>query len=816
MGICQIAKTITIVRPGRLRSRHPLLRRQRKEGIAGGTSTMRYFGRHRREVRLLLSRAKGFLYVLLCILLACSAPVSAQVVLPVRTLGELQRWRVDQAGEAYVGGWPEYHIQYKLATAFWAEGEGAGPFDTVIIVPYTSELLWIETRTAEERAGTSNHTVWSTYEAVNRYPDELLFQVFVYGPLAAIDRGALHFVYRDSAGSFQHVTPSAHEPIYETNTDTPAGATVEVVVQLPAFPERLDWFSLHVWSSVSPEGVEASWTFRSVDPERAVRFADPALELLVRDVAELPYGEIEYDDVSWIRELSGAYYDIAALDGIEQLTGLERLDLAHNAIRDVTPLAALTNLRSLDLSDNLVESVAPLAALTNLRSLDLSYNRIESLSPLSSLDGLEELDVLGNRIRSLHGVEGMTSLRALNIAANPVEGLEPLSGLANLEHLVAWSLGIDDIAPLAGLSNLRFLDLSDNRIADLTPIAGLPNLERLDAFRNRIAHIEPLADLPKLVRADVSVNAVQFLGGWLESESAPTVIAMGNPIIGTGLSEAALAAVRGSLVELHEVGPYSVRFYDLEDGWLSSVEIWFGDTLLASRTGFSFLPIGTHGQRVSEIQPFPMGEGLARYMMIREYTGGWHCCYLVHVFQVDPELRYVDTVVGGHEHPEFVDLDGDGQFEVRVKDWSFAYWRTAFATSPAPWVVLQFDGESFRLAPEHMRRAAPAPGELAALADEVRHDAFWEHYARERGALLGPPPKLWAVMLDLIYGGHWDLAFGFLDLAWPAGVPSKEAFTTAFLARLQRSRYWPEIVSGLYGGQTTSAGAASLPAMQQE
>ena len=59
-------------------------------------------------------------------------------------------------------------------------------------------------------------------------------------------------------------------------------------MQLPAYPERLDWFSLHVWSSVSPEGVEAGWTFRSVDPERAVRFADPALELLVRDVAELP------------------------------------------------------------------------------------------------------------------------------------------------------------------------------------------------------------------------------------------------------------------------------------------------------------------------------------------------------------------------------------------------------------------------------------------------------------------------------------------------------------------------------------------------
>ena len=68
-----------------------------------------------------------------------------------------------------MGGWPEYHIQYKLATAFWRRARGR-PLDTVIIVPYTSELL-IETRT-EERAGTINHTVWSTYEAVNRHPDE--------------------------------------------------------------------------------------------------------------------------------------------------------------------------------------------------------------------------------------------------------------------------------------------------------------------------------------------------------------------------------------------------------------------------------------------------------------------------------------------------------------------------------------------------------------------------------------------------------------------------------------------------------------------
>ena len=260
------------------------------------------------------------------------------------------------------------------------------------------------------------------------------------------------------------------------------------------------------------------------------------------------------------------------------MTGLERLDLAHNAIRDVTPLAALTNLRSLDLSDNLVESVAPLAALTNLRSLDLSYNRIESLSPLSSLDGLEELNVLGNRIRSLHGVEGMTSLRALNIAANPVEGLEPLSGLANLEHLVAWSLGIDDIAPLAGLANLRSLDLSDNRIADLIRSPACPTWNASTPSGTGL----PARTAGRSTEAGTGRRVtMSTLGGWLRARARRPSSPWAIPSSARGYPRQPGGA---SLVEL-QAGPYTVS--TIYTGWLSSGKFGLGHVARPHRIFFS-------------------------------------------------------------------------------------------------------------------------------------------------------------------------------------------------------------------------------------
>jgi hypothetical protein len=45
-------------------------------------------------------------------------------------------------------------------------------------------------------------------------------------------------------------------------------------------------------------------------------------------------------------------------------------------------------------------------------------------------------------------------------------------------------------------------------------------------------------------------------------------------------------------------------------------------------------------------------------------------------------------------------------------------------------------------------------------------------------------------MLDLLYTGHEDLAWKYLDLVWPVNKVGKERFLSDFKARLAESYFW--------------------------
>jgi hypothetical protein len=121
-----------------------------------------------------------------------------------------------------------------------------------------------------------------------------------------------------------------------------------------------------------------------------------------------------------------------------------------------------------------------------------------------------------------------------------------------------------------------------------------------------------------------------------------------------------------------------------------------------------------------------------------------------------------------------------------VNDWTFAYWETSFAESPAPEVILRYQEGVYRPAIELMRQPAPDPAELEEQAQEIRADPEgWQQPS--------PPPLLWAEMLDLIYSGQAELAWSFLAQAWPPDVPGQEAFLRRFLAQLTTSPFWPEL-----------------------
>ena len=51
-----------------------------------------------------------------------------------------------------------------------------------------------------------------------------------------------------------------------------------------------------------------------------------------------------------------------------------------------------------------------------------------------------------------------------------------------------------------------------------------------------------------------------------------------------------------------------------------------------------------------------------------------------------------------------------------------------------------------------------------------------------------PPPRLWDVMLDLVYTGHAERADRFLDQAWPPEAAGREEF---------RNDFWRTLIRGL-------------------
>jgi len=52
----------------------------------------------------------------------------------------------------------------------------------------------------------------------------------------------------------------------------------------------------------------------------------------------------------------------------------------------------------------------------------------------------------------------------------------------------------------------------------------------------------------------------------------------------------------------------------------------------------------------------------------------------------------------------------------------------------------------------------------------------------------------WGPMLDLIYTGHEDLAWQFLDLVWPPQKPGKAIFIRDFKKQLLERQYWKMIL----------------------
>ncbi|MBX3390478.1 MAG: hypothetical protein KF691_13600 [Phycisphaeraceae bacterium] len=183
------------------------------------------------------------------------------------------------------------------------------------------------------------------------------------------------------------------------------------------------------------------------------------------------------------------------------------------------------------------------------------------------------------------------------------------------------------------------------------------------------------------------------------------------------------------------------------------------------------------------------GDGIPE-IVLTTYSGGAHCCRTYHIFDVSgpvPVHSAIDVYDGGEELFEWP--SGSRTYRFAIRDWTFAYWKTSFAGSPAPRVILKYDAGQFRADIDLMRSPEPSPAALTLMVDAIHDESNADPGSTE------PTPLLWGTMLNLIYSGNPTTADELFDRAWPANLRGKQEFRVAFLSRLQVSPYWDAIVA---------------------
>ncbi|MBR3329344.1 leucine-rich repeat domain-containing protein [Candidatus Saccharibacteria bacterium] len=233
--------------------------------------------------------------------------------------------------------------------------------------------------------------------------------------------------------------------------------------------------------------------------------------LLIRDFSYAEeFGEFEvqtksgFNDMDLYECVEGAYIEqeqptMININGLSenQLAVITELECTDKEIEDLTGLNQLTGLNHLNLSGNKIKEI-DLSPYQDLQILELSGNEITSID-VSKNAKLEHLMLSQNKITSID-VSKNANLEQLNLDYNG--GLESIS-LPNSRKLGILSLKSNKLgelisadklsAELAKVPSLYNLDLSINSLASID-VSKNTNLRTLELYGNRLLTLVDVSD----------------------------------------------------------------------------------------------------------------------------------------------------------------------------------------------------------------------------------------------------------------------------------------------------------------------------------
>ena len=190
------------------------------------------------------------------------------------------------------------------------------------------------------------------------------------------------------------------------------------------------------------------------------------------------------------------------------------------------------------------------------------------------------------------------------------------------------------------------------------------------------------------------------------------------------------------------------------------------------------------------------GDGIPN-LIVMESTGGNSFPFSCYVFSLGDQFSLIQHLPEG----KFVDINQDGKLECIAYQPGFTFWHASHAGSPAPKLVYEYCGYDYLLAPALMYQPLPGEEEMNQTIEEVKRRCAkvkkekWgdDHCWHNEEVYLDS--SVWRYMLDLMFSGHPDEAYDFLDRVWPEGGKDKSNFIYDFEKRLNRYTIWPALAS---------------------
>jgi hypothetical protein len=184
-------------------------------------------------------------------------------------------------------------------------------------------------------------------------------------------------------------------------------------------------------------------------------------------------------------------------------------------------------------------------------------------------------------------------------------------------------------------------------------------------------------------------------------------------------------------------------------------------------------------------------------LIVSQFTGGAHCCTSHSLYELAPEVRLVARLNDADDDMAHFGRDPkDRKYYYYTADWTFRYWPTCFACSPSEDVILRFvddaNGGAYHVAFDKMQK--PAPKQSA-----WKNELSTAQKAVNDGAVNDMGQAMWGVVLDLLYTGHSDLAWKFVDALGPKAQQKPFASLEDFCSLLKKSPYWADLGPTLQG-----------------